>query len=353
MDYNELARRMGVTCTGSSSQNDTKRMRLKDGGPATTKVDRAAVGTAKRSRLGENGAGILSEEARKYHEERHKGRQHASWGGDIKNFFNKTKDKAQEVGNKIKSGAEDAAGKIKSTAEDVGRKAKSTAEDVGNKVKTGAEGAYQKTRDTVGFAAGGKIPRRSAKAERFAEGFKKARENMSPRKDYSAENKKVFDAGGVSHMYTGGRANAGMNLQQAKAVGDAINKSGGKPGRQKVYTGGRTSADWHAAEDRMKKKMRDVPKQPRKDFSAENKKVMDAGGVSHGPNVRKLSGGGCAYGMANSKGKRLFAEGGDVPMTDKFSKRKPTKSVKKGEMLSKPTKSVAKGSMSTKFTKTF
>jgi hypothetical protein len=278
MDHNELARRMGVHLTGSQTHKEKSRMHLKEGGPATTKINRNGMDTESRAskntrRLGENGAGILSEEARKYHEARHQERQHASWGGDIKNFFNKAKEKAEEVGNKIKGGVEDAAGKARSVAEDVGRKAKdtaenvagkarSTAEDVGNKVKggydsarAGAEDAYQKTRDTVGFR------------------------------------------------------NGGTACRQKKFIGGKVAKAG-------------------EYKNEIKRQLHDSPKQPKKDFSAENKKVWDAGGISHGPNVKKLSGGGCAYGAANPKGKRLFANGGEVS----HDLARPAKTIKKGDM---------------------
>lgn len=128
MDHNELARRMGVTCTGSSSQGDKKRMHLKDGGRASEssegtwktspkqeaaekrEMDSGSKPMGKgafykpgirenaykigsnpvRKKLGENGAGQL------------KPRVGASIGGDMEN-----------VGRRIKSGAEDAGRKIK------------------------------------------------------------------------------------------------------------------------------------------------------------------------------------------------------------------------------------------------
>lgn len=133
MDHNELARRMGVTTTGSSSHSDKSRMHLAEGGRASKKTwgtNNVTPSTAKK--MEGKSFRVFAEKTP---------RTQASIGGDMVN-----------VGKRIaKGGAEFAAGKLKNASLEGLKRAKS-----------GAESAVRKAKESLNLSHGGCAGRKKA-----------------------------------------------------------------------------------------------------------------------------------------------------------------------------------------------
>lgn len=205
MDHNELARRMGVTLTGSSSQCDKSRMHLKHGGKASKfrtgenpagangagrppaeileklkpRVEastggdmardfkeRAAIGgRGLKKMLGFNEGGKV-QKAMKSPDKLEKAmivapkmrRIDASIGGDIENANRKVNDGVKNVSNKIKSGVEEGF-----------NRAKSGSEDFLSKAKAGFEGFGKKAKNALHFQEGGQVDMSTRKGIKQAE----------------------------------------------------------------------------------------------------------------------------------------------------------------------------------------
>lgn len=256
MDHNELARRMGVTCTGSSSHSDKSRMHLKEGGPAVTKIS-SSMGSPRK--YGENGAGRLKpsavhlkeggftkslEQVYKRLDESNKkrvamgehplvgssmkmSRQEASVGGDIvnmgKSITKRGVDFAGFAGRKIKSGAEKGAEyagrQLKSGAEAGFKRAKVGAEDVARKAKSGLEDFASKAKESLNLSHGGDAGRKKAniggniqnaamEAKNGAEDF--GRKAKAGFEDFGRKAKKAF------HLAEGGEASMSSEMPMGR-----------------------------------------------------------------------------------------------------------------------------------------
>jgi hypothetical protein len=400
-------------------------MHLKDGGAAKTRAERGS------HRMGENGAGILSKEAAEFHKNRkhydQNGRQLDANGGRAKSSKGfsdshtgmtydrgwKYPDGSRPDGKRIDRAGGGPASKVvvNNSPEMQERTKRYNAENKKNYESGGIRhlGYFGEGRKKayIGGSMSGAASIDAAK--KSGDAMMKGKKKNIDRKDFSAENKKNYESGGIRHLgyfgegrkkeASGGRTWAGSLMpaprraaeggtmkgwgerarSDAEKTGNKIKSTAEDTGRTikggAEYAGSKIKSGAEDVGNRIKGTAEDTGRKIKSGAEDVGNKIK-SGSEDVGRKIKNFfhfAEGGAAvedleggynkpdrHSMKLKSGRRLMsrkkADGGDVTMVRKptrtmskddrevaISYRKPTKTVKKGELLTKPTRSVPKG----------